>query len=92
MDSADATFSIHPDYVYLSRADIITVLAALYGRGRVYYDKRLDLDVRASPLGELQRLTGRIGEALGRLTGDIITYKVQGTIARPVIRPVPLGL
>ncbi len=89
-DTADVTYEFRPDHVYLSKMEIISALVGVRGKGQVFYDKRLNLDVQAGLMEKLQGSLGQIGELLGAL--KLVNYKVTGVVGDPKVSINPLGL
>lgn len=89
-DTADVAFEFRPDHVYLNRMEIVSALVAVRGKGQIFYDRRLNLDVQAGVMEKLQGNLGRIGDLLGAL--KLVNYKVTGVIGDAKVSINPLGL
>ena len=67
-------------------------VAVVDATGSVSYDRRLDLWASAGPLKKITGLFGKIGDMIGAVTGQLIRYRITGTVDEPVIEARPLGL
>ncbi len=90
-DKADVAFRLRGDKVYLSQAEIVGSWFAVRGRGNVFFDQRLNVQVNAGPLEKLQDALGAVGDVLGAVTDSIMAYRVGGTVEKPGINVVPFG-
>lgn len=90
-DKADVAFRIRGDRVYLSHAEIVGSWFAVRGRGNVFLDQRLDVQVNAGPLEKLQDALGVVGDVLGAVTDSVMAYRVGGTVEEPGISVVAFG-
>lgn len=68
-----------------------TRLLAMRGEGELFFDGALDLRVNAGPLEKVQGMLGSIGDLLGRVTDQLVTYHVTGTLADPQVTVRPLS-
>jgi hypothetical protein len=91
-DSADATFEIKPDHIYLSDVRIKNPALNIKGSGQVFYDQRLDLTATARVMGNVEKLLGDAGKVLEALADNIATYRITGTRQNPKLQVRPLGL
>jgi hypothetical protein len=66
-------------------------LIAGRGTGTMSLDGRLNLRVNAGPLERLQGSMGGVGRAIGNVTDRIGGYRIQGTVASPIVEPIILG-
>ena len=93
-DEARVDFTIHPDHVMMTKAELDSPLVMLRGKGRVFYDNRLDLDVHAQS-GVMEEVTsrlGQVGDLLNAVNKQAVTYGVTGTTDNPHLTVKPLGL
>lgn len=90
--SLEASFDLTPQGVQITRSLVRTEVLAARGTGLVGYDGSLDLRVNGGPLEKVQSLLGGIGDVLGAVTDNIMTYRVRGTFAEPTVTVHPLGL
>jgi len=89
---ADGTFTLHPERAELSETTIVTTAFAAKVRGPIGFDQSLDLRVNAGPFRRAQQLLGdTIGNIFNKLTPDLVTYRVRGTLGEPKISVAPLG-
>ncbi len=84
-DEAHAELTFEPDHVQVRDGTVRTAVVALRGTGRIYYDRKLDLQVNASPLGSVQERLGPLGDIIGALADEVVTYKITGTMSQPSI-------
>lgn len=89
---ADATFTLTGTGVHLDSSEVVTAALAARATGTIGYDTSLDLDVNAGPLEKLQDTLGGVGKLIGKVTDQLVTYKVEGTTADPKVRVAPLGI
>lgn len=91
-DKASVKFEFRPDHLLLTDAHILSVLIAVRGGGKIYYDTRLDLTVNAGPMKKLHSVLGPLGKLLGQITDRFLPYHVSGKLGEPEITPQPLGI
>lgn len=94
-DRAQAQWQFRPDHLDFTKLNVNSPLISLDGTGQVFYDQRVDLGLRAEVLQRLPRALGDVGkllEDIGRIGGQVVTYRVTGTISDPRIIPTPLGI
>jgi hypothetical protein len=84
-DTADMAFSFEGDRVNFNKVYVVTQLAALRGRGDIYFDTRLDMLFNAGPLEKVQSMLGDIGDLLGKVTDEVSAYTVKGTLGKPKV-------
>lgn len=89
-DTAEFVYELRPDHVYLSKLEIVSALVGVRGKGQIFYDKRLNLDVQAGLLEKLQGNLGPIGDLLGAV--KLVNYKVTGVVGDPKVTLNPLGV
>ncbi|MEQ8850430.1 MAG: AsmA-like C-terminal region-containing protein [Phycisphaerales bacterium] len=90
--TADATFTLSSEGVHLDSSEFVTTTLAARATGLVRFDSSLDLSVNAGPLEKVQDMLGGLGEAIGKLTDKLVTYRVKGTTAEPEVSVAPLGV
>lgn len=90
-DEAQLVFELRGDHAYISKADIDGSWFAMRGRGKLFFDQELAMNVNAGPLEKVQGALGQIGRVLGRVTDGLLAYRVTGRVGEMKIRPVPLG-
>lgn len=91
-DSADLSFAIKPDQVTLVDGKVVSTVLTLRGEGPIYYDGRLDLDVKAGLLENVNRALGEVGSLVSKVTEQAIRYQVHGTVSAPQVSVRPLGI
>lgn len=89
---ADIEFELTPPGVRITTSTVEAELLAARATGRIAYDGTLDLDVNAGPLEKLQANLGGVGRVLGRITDQLVTYRVTGPMSNPSVRVAPLGI
>lgn len=82
---ADFVFELEPAGVRITESSVVANTLAARGTGLVGYDGTLDLQVNAGPLERVQAMLGRVGEALGRVTDQVMTYHIGGTVGEPKV-------
>jgi len=82
-DTADATFTFEGDRATFSDVNLKSSAIAARGKGDVYLDSRLAMRFNGGPVERVQGLLGAAGELLGKVTDQLMTYTVKGTVAEP---------
>lgn len=90
-DRGDATFELRGDHAYIEEVEIVGSWFAMRGKGQVFFNDRLNMNLNAGPMQRVQASLGRIGEALGTVTDGLIAYRVTGSFAKPSVGIAPLG-
>ncbi len=91
-DRAEVHFAFAGDKVVLSSLEAYTPAYSLRGDGEIGFDGGLDLHLAASPLGHVRRRLGPLGDVLGSVTEQAVTYHVTGRAGGEVnVKPEPLG-
>jgi len=90
-DTADVTFRLRGDHAYLSEAHLVGSWFAVRGKGKVFFDQALNIQVNAGPMEKVQDTLGVVGDVFGALTDSLLAYRVTGTADDPTIRPVAFG-
>ncbi|XAM00022.1 hypothetical protein OT109_01275 [Phycisphaeraceae bacterium D3-23] len=90
-DRAEIAFRLRGDRAYLSKMELVGSWFAVRGRGNVFFDQSMDVQVNAGPLEKVQDTLGVIGDVFGALTDSMLAYRVSGTAESPAIRPVAFG-
>lgn len=90
-DRADVVFRLRGDHAYLSEAELVGSWFAVRGKGKVFFDQSLNVQVNAGPMEKVQDTLGVVGDVFGALTDSLLAYRVTGTAAEPTIRPVAFG-
>ncbi len=88
----ESTFDLTGDAVVFDRLRLENQLAVVDATGRVFYDQRLEMTASAGPIKKITGRLGRIGDLLGAVTGQLIQYRVRGTLAEPTVAVRPLGI
>jgi len=82
-DTADATFTFEGDRATFSDVNLKSSAIAARGKGDLYLDGRLAMRFNGGPIEGVQGLLGAAGELLGKVTDQLMTYTVKGTVAEP---------
>lgn len=90
-DRADVVFRLRGNHAYLSQAEIVGSWFAIRGRGKLFFDQTMDVQVNAGPLEKVQDTLGALGDVFGTITDSLIAYRVSGTAAEPSIQVVAFG-
>lgn len=91
-DRASVNYRLVPRCVEFSDAFICGTALGIRGGGDLFYDGRLDMQVRAGMLERLDGFLGGAGKLFSALTGGLVSYRVQGTVEKPKVAVVPLGI
>ncbi len=89
---ADVEFDLVPKGAKITASRIETPTMLARGVGLVGFDQTLDLSVNAGPLEKLQGMLGQAGKLIGKLTDQLVTYRVTGTISEPSVSVAPMGI
>ncbi len=89
---ADAEFTVEPAGIQITRSEVVTGVLAARATGSVAWNGMLDLVVNAGPLERLQSALGAVGDLFGKLTDQLVKYRVRGPMANPSVTVAPLGL
>lgn len=89
---ADIEFDLVPEGAKITASRLETPTMLARGVGLVGFDRSLDLRVNAGPLEKLQGMLGQAGKLIGKLTDQLVTYRVTGTISEPSVSVAPLGI
>lgn len=90
-DRGDMTFDLRGDHAYIEDIEIIGSWFAMRGRGQVFFDDRLNMNINAGPMQKVQSALGAVGDVLGALTDGLVAYRVTGPFARPRVGVAPLS-
>ncbi len=90
-DHADFTFKFQPGGIHITEGKLVSGYLAARVRGGIDFAGQLDLEVNAGPLEKVQSMLGKAGALFGKLTDKIITYRVQGPIAKPEVSVKPFA-
>lgn len=84
--------AIRPGYVDFQQFDFETATVTARSTGRVGFDRAIDMQVRAAPLGRVTTLLGPAGRLIDEASGGLMSFSVSGSVSQPAIMPRPLGL
>ena len=90
-DRAEVAFRLRGDHAYLSSLELVGSWFAVRGKGKVFFDQTLNVQVNAGPMEKVQDTLGLVGDVFGALTDSLLAYRVTGTAESPTIRPVAFG-
>ncbi|MEM1353676.1 MAG: AsmA-like C-terminal region-containing protein [Planctomycetota bacterium] len=88
-DQGEARFRLRGDHIYFEDLEIIGSWFAMRGRGKVYFNNRLDMVLNAGPFQRGLASLGRVGDALGSVTDNLIAYRIRGSFDDPDIGVAP---
>lgn len=91
-DKADAEFTLKPNGLNLSKTTIETQVVLARINGVVAYDGTLDLEANAGPMEKVQGMLGEVGGLIGKVTDQLVKYKITGKAGDPKVAVRPLGL
>lgn len=89
---ADAAFELTPTGVLVTNSEIVAGVIAGQATGTLGYDGSLNMLVNAGPLKRLQNALGAVGNILGKITDQLVKYRLSGTLDTPTVTVVPLGV
>lgn len=90
-DEADLVFELRGDHAFFERAVINGSWFALRGKGQLFFQNKLSMNINAGPLEKIQESIGILGRPLSAVTDGLLAYRVSGPFDEIKIRPVPLG-
>ncbi len=90
--SVDSSFQLNGQGILFDKLLFTNAVAAADATGLVGYDGSLDLTASAGPLKKITGMLGQVGNIVGAITGQVIKYRVRGTIEKPTISTRPLGI
>lgn len=91
-DKMDVSFKLTSDGVRTEGGTLETMVAAARFNGLIGYDQRLNLEANAGPLEKVQGMLGEVGNIIGKVTDQLVKYKIEGTTSAPKVSVKPLGL
>lgn len=91
-DSFTSPMTISPAGVRLDNFDFRTPAIAVRGSGTMAFDGGLDFSVNGGPVESLQNKLGKFGAILGKVTDQLVTYRVRGDVSKPAISVQALGI
>lgn len=84
-DKASVKFELTSAGAQITDSEVTTTLMAARARGIVGYDMNLDLKVNAGPLEKIQSLFGKLGRTIGKVTDNLVSYRVTGPAWDPTV-------
>lgn len=85
-EKVDTTFTFQKDVIRLSDFNYLGDLVAARGVGTISLDRKLDLTVNGGPIEKVQSLLGKqVGGLIGKVTDQLVGYRVTGTTDEPKI-------
>ncbi len=91
-DRASTKFHLKPRSVEFIDAFACGTAIGIRGGGDLFYDGRLDMQVRAGVVERLDGVLAGVGKLFSTLTGGLVSYRVQGTVQAPKVSVVTLGI
>ena len=89
-DTGHIVFELRGDHAYLSQCDIDASWYAVHGRGKMFLDERVAMNVNAGPLTKVGNALGVLGRLVGGVTDNALVYRVRGNLDALSVVPVPL--
>lgn len=89
---AKGVFRLRGPAADFSEVALKTPLLSARGEGVLWFDGRMDFVVNAGPLERVQDLLGGFGRIFGAVTDQLVKYRVSGTIQKPEVKVLPLGV
>lgn len=84
-DSATIAADCGGDTVAINDIKYVGKLLAARGSGTIKLDRTMDLWINAGPIERAQVLLGSVGSVIGKVTDNIVAYRVRGTVDDPKI-------
>lgn len=91
-DTFSSPLVFDPRGVGLQGFELRTGTIAARGSGTIGFDGSLDLSVNGGPLESIQNRLGAFGSVLGRITDQLVAYRVGGSVSEPKVSVQPLGI
>lgn len=91
-DSFQSPFTLTPEGIRLDGFDFRTPALAARGTGTIGFDGTLNISANGGPLEAVQNRLGPLGGIIGRVTDQLVTYRIRGTTAEPRVSVQPLGI
>jgi hypothetical protein len=88
-DKANVAFTLHADHINLTDVSVVSSVVAMRGKGRVNFDRTIDMEIKAGPLERLEASLGKIGKFIGTVSDTIVVYTATGTLGNPKIGVKP---
>lgn len=90
--TVDASFQLTGRGVEFEKLTFTNPAAAADATGLVGYDRSLDITATAGPVKKITNMLGEVGRILGAVTGQVIQYRIRGTMQEPAVSAHPLGI
>ncbi len=85
-DRVNIVFDLVGDLARFSDITYVGDVVAARGDGTISLDQHLDLTVNGGPVEKMQAMLGsQVGGVLGKITDNVLAYRVTGTVAEPKI-------
>lgn len=84
-DSASIRFTLSHDQLRFSQLDYSGDVIAARGTGTIGLDQSLNLRFNAGPIEKLQSKLGVVGDLFGKITDNLGSYRVTGTMDDPQV-------
>jgi len=91
-DKADIKFDMSDKGITITQSTIETQVVAARVTGLIAWDQTLALEANAGPMEKVQSMLGEIGGLIGKVTDQLVKYRVTGVVGDPKVSVRPLGL
>ncbi|MHC4948984.1 MAG: AsmA family protein [Planctomycetota bacterium] len=91
-DRGSCTFALTDDRVRAEDIELEGGDRAARGSGWIGYDGRIQFQFKAGRRGPVRKLFGPVGDAVGVVADNLVTYDVGGAVGAPEVRLRPLGI
>lgn len=90
--SVDSEFRLTEKGIEFDRLRFTNPVAAIEADGLVTYDQRLDMTASGGPIQKIGGAFGLLGRIVTKVTGQLVKYRIRGTVSKPEVAVRPLGI
>ncbi|RMH26150.1 MAG: hypothetical protein D6692_09985 [Planctomycetota bacterium] len=91
-DSFSSPMTLSPEGVTLNNFEFRTPALHARGSGTLGFSGSLDFSVNGGPVEAIQNKLGKVGDLLGKLTDQVLKYRIRGSLRAPKVTVQPLGI
>jgi hypothetical protein len=85
-EKANLLFDFSGNGARFSQINYVGPVLAVRGTGTITLDQKLDLTLNGGPVEKVQAILGKqIGPTIGKLTDQLVAYRVTGTLKEPKV-------